>query len=275
MPSLQFSRMTALPPEIAHAADSGVCYGMRTTLRMQLRHAVMASALLLSAELGAQRSDVRARVPFTVGEELTYRATFGGIDAGTARLRVDRIDTVRGRPAYHVLLTIDGGIPLFSVKDRYDSWIDVETLSSLRYRQEISEGPYRRTTMYEIYPERLEYQKNSEPIVPTVRKPLDEIAFIYGVRAAGLDTGTTSALQYFKPEGNPVTLTNLGPDTVTVGAGTFAATALRPSIKTEGLFAESTDARIWFSSDTKLYPVQIRTRFSMFTIVLTLESIRP
>lgn len=233
----------------------------------------LSAALVLTGGLSAQRPGPRARVPFTVGEELTYRASFSGIDAGTASLRVERIDTVRGRPAYHVVLTIDGGIPLFKVRDRYDSWIDVESLSSLRYRQEISEGPYRRTTAYEIYPQRAEYQKNSEPIEPSVRKPLDEIAFIYGVRAAGLDTGTTSALQYFKPEGNPVTLMNLGPDTVSVGAGTFAATAVRPSIRTEGLFAESTDARIWFSSDAKLYPLQIRTRFSMFTIVLTLESV--
>lgn len=242
---------------------------------MHPRGAVFAvAALMLAGRLGAQKADAPPRVPFTVGEELTYRASFGGIDAGTAKLRLDRIDTVRGQPAYHVLLTIDGGIPLFTVRDRYESWIDVQSLSSLRYRQDVSEGPYRRTTMYEIYPERLEYQKNSEPITATVRKPLDEIAFIFAVRAAGLDTGTTSSLQYFKPEGNPVTLTNLGLDTVTVGAGTFAATALRPSIKTQGLFAESTDARIWFSNDGKLYPVQIRTRFSMFTIVLTLESIK-
>jgi hypothetical protein len=210
-----------------------------------------------------------------VGEDLTYRASFSGIDAGTARLRVERIDTVRGRPAYHVVLTIDGGIPVFTVRDRYDSWIDVETLSSVRYRQEISEGPYRRTTAYEIYPERLEYQKNSEPVVPTptVRKPLDEIAFLYAVRAAGLDSAATTSLQYFKPEGNPVTLTTMRTDTVTVGAGTFIAAAVRPSIKTAGLFAESTDARIWFSQDPKRYPVQIRTRFSMFSIVLTLDSI--
>ena len=35
---------------------------------------------------------------------------------------------------------------------RYDSWIDVQTLSSLRHRQDISEVRYKRKTTYEIYP---------------------------------------------------------------------------------------------------------------------------
>jgi hypothetical protein len=235
--------------------------------------ALIAATLLVPARANSQRAVSPAPVPFTVGEELNYRATFGGVKAGSARLRVDGIDTVRGRPAYRIVLTISGGIPLLRVRDRYESWIDVETLSSVRYIQDISQGGYRRHTRYEIYPERRQYQKNSEPILPTVDRPLDEVAFIYAVRAAGISEGTTQALQFFKPEGNPVVLTNLGPDTITVGAGTFVTTALRPSIKTAGLFAESTDARIWFSSAPYLYPVRIRTKFAKFTVTLTLESI--
>ncbi|HUQ80461.1 MAG TPA: DUF3108 domain-containing protein, partial [Gemmatimonadaceae bacterium] len=84
-----------------------------------------------------------AAVPFAVGEELTYRATFGGIPAGSARMRVDGIELVRGRPAYHVVFSVDGGVPLFRVHDRYESWIDVETLASLRHRQQVSEGRYK------------------------------------------------------------------------------------------------------------------------------------
>src|SRR5215203_5652139 len=88
----------------------------------------------------------RAAVPYGVGEELVYKATFGGIPAGTARMRVEGIETVRGRPAYHVVFTIDGGVPFFRVHDRYDSWIDVQSLASLRHRQQISEGRYKRTS---------------------------------------------------------------------------------------------------------------------------------
>src|SRR3954470_23300234 len=115
-----------------------------------------------------------APVPYTGGEELTYRATFGGIPAGSARMRVEGIDLVRGRPAYHVVFLIDGGIPFFRVHDRYESWIDVETLASLRHRQQISEGHYKRTTVYEIYPERAEYQKEGDSVRASVANPLDD-----------------------------------------------------------------------------------------------------
>src|SRR5512133_1999263 len=41
-----------------------------------------------------QASASAARVPFAVGEELVFRATFGILPAGTARMRVAGIDTV-------------------------------------------------------------------------------------------------------------------------------------------------------------------------------------
>src|SRR3982074_2543901 len=108
-----------------------------------------------------------APVPFAVGEELPYRATFGGLPAGSARMRVGGIEVIRGRPAYHVVFAIDGGILLFRVHDRYESWIDVETLASLRHTQQISEGRYKRHTTYEIFPERVAYQVGNEPLQPS------------------------------------------------------------------------------------------------------------
>jgi hypothetical protein len=100
-------------------------------------------------------------------------------------MRVDCIEVVRGRPAYHLVFTIDGGIPFFRVHDRYESWVDVETLSSLRHRQQVSEGRYRRTTTYEIYPDRAAYQKNDDSLVASVSNPLDDGSFIYAVRTGG------------------------------------------------------------------------------------------
>ena len=217
---------------------------------------------------------VFAPVPFAVGEELMYKASFGGLPAGSARMRVDGIEIIRGRPAYHVLFSIDGGVPFFRVHDRYESWIDVQTLASLRHRQDISEGRYKRNTTYEIYPERAAYQKDDEPMQASVANPLDDGSFIYAVRVARMRVGETRRDdRYFRPDRNPVVLSGLRNDTVTVNAGTFATVVVRPSIKANGLFSENGDAQIWFSDDASRYPVQVKTKFSKFSLTLTLQSV--
>jgi hypothetical protein len=215
----------------------------------------------------------RARVPYNVGEELTYRATFGVLHAGTARMRVDGIELVRGRPAYHVVFSIDGGVPFFRVHDRYESWIDVQTLSSLRHRQQISEGRYKRTTNYEIYPDRGTYEEG-DSVYTSVSHPLDDGSFIYAIRSAGIKVGETRRDdRYFRPDRNPVVLTGLRQESVQVGAGSFAATVVQPSIKANGIFSEHGEAQVWFSDDDRRYPVLLRSKFSKFTLKLELQSI--
>ncbi len=202
--------------------------------------------------------------------ELTFRATFGRLPAGTARLRVDGIERVRGRPAYHVVFTVDGGVPFFRVRDRYESWIDVETLASLRHHQRIREGGYKRSTTYEIYPERAEYRKDGEAPLPSVARPLDDASFLYAVRVDGVRVGESRTDdRYFRPDRNPVVLTGLRRDTVRVAAGTFAATVVRPTINTRGIFSQDGEAQVWFSDDAARYPVQVTSRFSRFSLTLT------
>jgi len=254
------------------------------TMKRWLSSGLVAALPALASDASGQQAQLRAvqpvsnvavaPVPFAVGEELVYRATFGGIPAGTARMRVDGIEVIRGRPAYHVVFSIDGGIPLFRVHDRYESWIDVETLASLRHRQQISEGRYKRNTTYEIYPERAEYQKQGDSVRASVANPLDDGSFIYAVRAAGVRVGETRRDdRYFRPDKNPVVLTGVRQETVEVAAGRFATTVVKPSIRTSGIFSEDGQAHVWFTDDEQRYPVQVKAKFAKFSLTLTLQSV--
>jgi hypothetical protein len=215
-----------------------------------------------------------AAVPFGVGEVLTYRASFGGLPVGTARLTVVGIDTVRGRLAWHLTFTIDGGPPFFRVHDRYESWVDVETLASLRYHQRIREGGYQRRTNYEILAESGQYRKNDEPLQPTVRRPLDDGSFLYAVRVDGVRVGEVIRDdRYFVPDRNPVVLTGLRRDTVKVGAGRFPTIVVKPAIKTKGIFAEDGEAQVWFSDDADRFPVQVKSSFAGLSLSLSLQTV--
>ena len=87
---------------------------MRTTMQaMPRRTAVGGLALVAVSTADAQptafastrvappstaAAEALAPVPFAVREELTYEATFGALQAGTARMCVAGVELVRGRP---------------------------------------------------------------------------------------------------------------------------------------------------------------------------------
>jgi hypothetical protein len=239
----------------------------------------MIGRLLLAATLLAPVGAITAQArpaPFLVGEELVFKAHFGVLPAGTARMRVESIDTVRGREAYHISFAIDGGIIGFRIRDRYDSWMDVETLSSLRHTQDISEGRYRRKTTYEMFPELGKYRKNEDSLETSVPNPLDDGSFVYAVRAMTVGVGDTLRVdRYFRPDRNPVVLIGDRHEEVIVRAGKFSSIVVRPRIRTNGIFGENGDAEIWFTNDARRLPVRIKSRFAKFSLNLALESYSP
>jgi hypothetical protein len=212
--------------------------------------------------------------PFRVGESLVYAVRFGKIPVGTARMTVAGIESIRGHPSYHVVFTIDGGIPLLRVHDRYESWLDTLTLASRRHVQEIREGRYHRNTRYEIYPEERRYRENNDTLRLSVDAPLDEGSFVYFIRTVRVPIGQTREFhQYFKPDRNPVIIRALRRDTVEVPSGRYPAVVVRPSIHARGLFAEDGQAELWFSDDAHRMLVQMKSRFAGFSLSLTLRSV--
>ena len=59
---------------------------------------------------------------------------------------------------------------------------------------------------------------------------------------------------------------------MSVGAGTFATIVVRPTIKTSGIFSENGEAQVWFTNDERRLPVLLKTKFSRFSLTLSLES---
>src|SRR5471032_3394714 len=110
---------------------------------------------LIAAASPAESQGGGAATPrsFGVGERLEYEIRYGPFRSG-ADMEITTIDTVRGRPAWHAEFTVHGGVPFFRINDRYDTWIDVATISSLRYEQDIHEGSYQRHRVYEFLPSR-------------------------------------------------------------------------------------------------------------------------
>jgi hypothetical protein len=107
-----------------------------------------------------------------------------------------------------------------------------------------------------------------------VSNPLDDGSFIYAVRAAAIEVGETRREdRYFRPDRNPVVLTGLRRESISVPAGTYSAVVVAPSIRTKGMFSEGGEAQVWFSDDERRVPLQVKSRFGGISITLALQSI--
>ncbi len=218
-------------------------------------------------------------VPFGPGERLTFDVRFGPVRVGGAAMEVREFTAIRGRRAYHTQFTLRGGTFFYKVNDVLQSWIDTETLSSLRFVQDLEQGSRDRERRYEIYPERrvfVETSSDNPTEQPSVDKPLDDASFLYFIRTVPLTVGEQYEFnRYFRPDRNPVTIHVLRRESVTVPAGTFDAVVLRPIIKTRGIFAEGGQAEVWISDDDRRLVLQIKSRLSFGSISLHMRSYTP
>ena len=235
------------------------------------------SLLTPGGEMGAQQgdSDPRAPVPFGVGERLDYEVRFGGLRVGAGFMEVSKMDTVRGVDTWHTSFGIRGGVAFYRVNDRYESWFDTRELASLRYRQDIDEGSYERESQFEIYPERRVFVDAKGVEQPTVEDPLDDGSFLYFLRTIPLEVGKEYTFdRYFRVDRNPVRIKVLRRERVAVPAGTFDAVVVQPIIKTKGVFSENGRAEVWLSDDEHRIMLQMKSRFSRFSLNLYLKSFR-
>jgi hypothetical protein len=204
-----------------------------------------------------------APVPFGPGEVLEYRVKLGPFGVGNGRMSVVSIDSVRGHLTYHASLAISGGVPLFGVDDEFQSWFDIRSLVSRRFIQDVDEGSYERYRHYEIFPEERRFERRDKigsGDLPT-SEPLDDVSFLYFVRALPLEVGAEYRFdRYFRESGNPVVIRVLRKDTVEVPAGTFETVVVRPIIQTKGLFSQGGEAELHFTDDSRRLLVYMRSK---------------
>jgi hypothetical protein len=240
----------------------------------------MLSLLLTLALIAPRRGDAQSdTIPttktLTVGERLEYEVKFGPLKVGRASMEVMGVETVRGRRTWHTRFQVTGGTFFYRVHDVLESWIDVETFSSLRFRQTLSEGSRDRLYEYEIFPERATYIAKGKPERPSVSRPLDDGSFLYFLRTVAIEVGASYEFpRYFIPDRNPVRLEVLGRDTVDVPAGRFDALVIRPVIKAKGVFSEDGRAQVWISNDADHVVLQMTSHLKFGSISLHLKSRR-
>jgi hypothetical protein len=210
------------------------------------------------------------------GERARYDVEYSGIPVGRGEITNLGVDTVRGTLAWRLRLDVRGGIPLFRVHERMESWYEPITQSSQRFVQTLREGSRHTDRRFEFFPERRAFLQEGQPgSEATVASPLDEVSFLWFVRGHPLEVGRSYEWdRYFRPRINPVRLHVLRRDTIDVPAGRFPSLVVQPVFKSGGIFAEGGRAEIWLSDDDRRIVVQMRSRMRIGSINLLLRDYR-
>jgi hypothetical protein len=224
------------------------------------------------ADTAASATPVHAGVPFGAGERASYRVSYNVVGrVGTGTMNITGVDTVRGRPAYHMVYTLQGRFLFARVDNHFESWLDVDRMFTHRFEQRTHELNFRRRRTRDFFPAQMTWTGQTNDRVEngtlTTAEPLDDTAFLYFMRTLRLEVGREYTFnRYWNSEGNPVRIRVLRRETVTVPAGTFDTIVLQPIIKTSGLFAEGGEAEVYYAEDGARQLVMLRAKVSFGTL---------
>lgn len=209
---------------------------------------------------------------FDVGERLTFDVKYGFITAGVAEMYIPKIRRIAGRDVYHVTFKVNslpGFDPFYKVRDRYETYIDVEGLFPWRFEQHIREGGFS-MDFSAFFDQRRGKVKTSDGSYEIPRYVNDIVSAFYYFRTqdfSNLEIGDKLHLEnFYRDTVYPLDVKYLGKETVQVEAGEFDCIILQPIIEAGGLFKSEGNIIVWLSDDELKIPVKVKTKILIGSI---------
>jgi len=228
-----------------------------------------------SARSFAQKKDDFRKIEnksFKVGEKLTFDVNYGFITAGVAEYNIPKTMKLAGRDVYQITFgvnTVSTFDALYKVRDRYETYVDVEGLFPWRFEQHIREGGYSRD-FSAFFDQRKGKARTSEGAYDIPKYVNDIVSAFYYARTidfSKMKKGESVHLEnFYKDKTYPLDVVYKGRETISVKAGTFDCIILEPEIREGGLFKSEGNVVIWLSNDACRIPVKVKTKIIIGSI---------
>lgn len=215
---------------------------------------------------------------FAVGEKLVFDVKYGFITAGVAIMEIPKRTKIAKRNALHITFNVNSVSsfdPFFKVRDRYETYLDEESLFPWRFEQHIREGSYSRD-FSAFFDHRKNIAMTSKGKYEIPDNVNDIVSAFYLARTfdySNMEVGDGFDLEnFYKDKVYPLKVVFRGKETVKVEAGTFDCIMVEPLVLEGGLFKSEGSIIIWLTDDKVKMPVKVKTKVVIGSIDAELTS---
>jgi hypothetical protein len=237
----------------------------------------------MSVEPGPTTQRTVPNHAFGAGERLVYNVEFMGITAGQATLEIPEVVDLGHARVYRLISesrTSSFFDRIYSVRNRYESFIDVERLCSWRYvEQQHERGRIRdRISDYDqlahtVTVTRFPVQRKgapvntSEPTVETAPIPpfaQDVLSAMYYLRTQDLRVGQVHSVPTASGTKSYELIVRIPQmKQIKTPLGRFQTLELIPELKYEGLFIQRGKMYVYVTNDAQKTPVMMRSKVAV------------
>lgn len=217
---------------------------------------------------------------FQPGEILEYRLHYGVVNAGTAKLEVNKMDKkVAGREVYHIVGTgrSRGAFDwFFKVRDRYETVLDAEGAFPWMFIRDVNEGGYKINQNYTFAQNRniVINEKGKEFEAPEgIQDMLSSFYYARTIDFTKAKKGEVFTIWSFvDDEIWPLKIRYAGKEVVEVEGDKYNALKFHPVIQTGRLFKHEDDVSVWISDDANKIPLLAQGKVLVGSVKMELTS---
>jgi hypothetical protein len=211
----------------------------------------------------AQEPVKEAETVFKVGEQLNYKLKYGFFTAAEAHLKVEESDIkFNGKPAYHIIAdgNTAGSFDVFyTVRNRYESFIDKTTLLPYLYTENRHEGSWKHTdkVSFDHKEGKITANKGTYDFKGMVFDFPSAYYFARNLDVTKVKVGEKFDLRYFLEDSvQTLTITYLGKEKIKCALGTFNCLKFNPTIIPGRIFRKNSKLYLWITDDQNRIPVK-------------------
>ena len=212
--------------------------------------------------------------PFNVGETLNFKASFSGVPAGKAKLKIIKEDTIQNKESLHIRFQAQTtGITnyIFPINDIIDLWIDKESLTPLLLKEKISQGTYKKEKELKFFQDNGFAIINNKDTITFKSEVHSPYSLFYFFRNRILKNLKKEKILIFQGQSLELLEINLKPNiNINSEIGNYLCTQIIPKKSNNKKFKNNSTMSIWFSNNYNKYPIKIWLKMKYGSLLLEL-----